>query len=79
MIFCIGWPGASNERYRSDTTAVQHSVYLTRCASLRNTVIRTGRGLTIAGTRITLYTIVDYLNDKWPPDLIQEGGGKPGV
>jgi uncharacterized protein (DUF433 family) len=35
------------------------------------TVIRTGRGLTIAGTRITLYQVVDYLKDNWPPHLIQ--------
>ena len=38
----------------------------------QNSVIRTGRGLTIAGTRITLYTIMDYLNDEWPPHLIQD-------
>jgi uncharacterized protein (DUF433 family) len=35
------------------------------------TVIRTGRGLTIAGTRITLYQIMDYLKDDWPPHLVQ--------
>ena len=34
-------------------------------------VIRTSRGLTIAGTRITLYTIMDYLKDEWPAHLIQ--------
>ena len=36
------------------------------------TVIRTERGLTIAGTRITLYTILDYLHADWPPKLIQQ-------
>jgi uncharacterized protein (DUF433 family) len=35
-------------------------------------VVRTGRGLTIAGTRITLYTIMDHLKDEWPPHLIQD-------
>jgi uncharacterized protein (DUF433 family) len=35
-------------------------------------VTRTGRGLTIAGTRITLYTIMDHLKDDWPPHLIQD-------
>ncbi len=35
-------------------------------------VVRTSRGLTIAGTRITLYTIMDYLKDEWPPHLIQD-------
>jgi uncharacterized protein (DUF433 family) len=36
------------------------------------TVVRTSRGLSIAGTRITLYTILDYLNAGWPPKLIQD-------
>lgn len=34
-------------------------------------VIRTGRGLTIAGTRITIYQILDYLKAVWSPDQIQ--------
>ena len=34
------------------------------------TVIRTERGLTIAGTRITLYDVLDYLHAGWPPKLI---------
>lgn len=33
-------------------------------------IIRTERGLTIAGTRITLYDIMDYLNAGWTPKLI---------
>jgi len=37
----------------------------------QNIVVRTGRGLTIAGTRITLYTIMDHLKDEWPPHLIR--------
>jgi uncharacterized protein (DUF433 family) len=36
------------------------------------TVIRTSRGLTVAGTRITLYTILEYLHADWPPKLIQQ-------
>ena len=36
------------------------------------TVIRTGRGLSIAGTRITLYDIMDYVKADWPPKLIQQ-------
>lgn len=35
-----------------------------------NTVIRTGWGLTVAGTRITLYDIMDYLTQGWPPEVI---------
>ena len=38
----------------------------------QNIVVRTGRGLTIAGTRITLYTIMDHLKDEWPPHLIRD-------
>ena len=35
-------------------------------------VVRTGRGLTIAGTRITLYSIMDYLKADWLPKLIKD-------
>ena len=35
------------------------------------TVVRTSRGLSIAGTRITLYDLLDYLHAEWPPTLIQ--------
>jgi uncharacterized protein (DUF433 family) len=36
------------------------------------TVVRTERGLSIAGTRITLYQIMDYLKAEWPPKLIRD-------
>ncbi len=36
------------------------------------TVIRTERGLTIAGTRITLYDVMDYVIAGWPPRLIRD-------
>src|SRR5262245_5674294 len=36
------------------------------------TGIRTSRGLSIAGTRVTLYSILDYLHGEWPPHLIRE-------
>lgn len=35
-------------------------------------VIRTSRGLSIAGTRITLYSLLDYLHAGWPPHLIRD-------
>ena len=38
----------------------------------QSTVVRTSRGLSIAGTRITLYAILDYVHAGWPPKLIQE-------
>lgn len=43
-----------------------------KTTSAENHVVRTGRGLTIAGTRITLYTIMDHLKDDWPPHLIRD-------
>jgi uncharacterized protein (DUF433 family) len=35
-------------------------------------VVRTSRGLTIAGTRITIYAIMDYLKLEWPEKLIRD-------
>jgi uncharacterized protein (DUF433 family) len=34
-------------------------------------VVRNSRGLSIAGTRITLYDILDYLKQDWSPQWIQ--------
>ena len=36
------------------------------------TIIKTSRGLSIAGTRLTLSHIMDYLKADWPPQLIQQ-------
>jgi len=36
------------------------------------TIVRTERGLVIAGTRITLYSLLDYLQADWPPDLVRQ-------
>lgn len=38
----------------------------------QTTVVRTSRGLSIAGTRITLYALLDYLHADWPPKLVQD-------
>lgn len=35
------------------------------------TIIRTERGLTIAGTRITLYDVMDYVTAQYSPKFIQ--------
>ncbi len=37
----------------------------------QDTIVRTERGLVIAGTRITLYAVFDYLKADWPPELIK--------
>jgi len=45
---------------------------MTKPGTPQLTVIRTSRGLSIAGTRITLYSLLDYLHAGWPPHLIRE-------
>ena len=37
----------------------------------RTAIIRTERGLTIAGTRITLYDVMDYVTEQYPPKFIR--------
>jgi len=39
--------------------------------TIQNTVVRTTGGLFIAGTRITLYDVMDYLAADWSPHLIR--------
>ena len=36
------------------------------------TLVRTPRGLSIAGTRITIYQILDYVKANQPPEVIRE-------
>lgn len=38
----------------------------------QTTVVRTSRGLSIAGTRITLYSIMDYIKAGKSPELIRD-------
>jgi uncharacterized protein (DUF433 family) len=38
----------------------------------QSAIIRTERGLTIAGTRITLYDVIDYLESGWSPKHIRD-------
>jgi uncharacterized protein (DUF433 family) len=45
---------------------------MTKTETPQPTVVRTSRGLSIAGTRITLYSIMDYLHAGWPPHLVRE-------
>ena len=44
---------------------------MTENSNAQATIIRTSRGLSIAGTRITLYQVMDYVKASWPPELIQ--------
>lgn len=43
---------------------------MTQSSNGKTTIIRTERGLTIAGTRITLYDVMDHLVAGWTPKLI---------
>ena len=45
---------------------------MTSISSGQSPIIRTERGLTILGTRITLYDVMDYLKAQYPPKLIRE-------
>jgi len=45
---------------------------MTTVANGQPTVIRTERGLSIVGTRITLYDVMDYVAAGWPPQLIRD-------
>ncbi len=35
-------------------------------------IVRTERGLSIAGTRTTLYAVLDHLKAGWPPELVRQ-------
>jgi uncharacterized protein (DUF433 family) len=44
---------------------------MTESTNAQAIIVRTSRGLSIAGTRITLYQVMDYVKAGWPPELIQ--------
>lgn len=44
---------------------------MTSIPDQQQTIIRTERGLTILGTRITLYDVMDYVTAQYPPKFIQ--------
>jgi uncharacterized protein (DUF433 family) len=44
---------------------------MTRTSNEQTAIIRTDRGLTIAGTRITLYDVMDYVTAQYPPKFIR--------
>jgi uncharacterized protein (DUF433 family) len=43
---------------------------MTLASNDQQAIIRTERGLTIAGTRITLYDVMDYVTEHYPPKFI---------
>ncbi|OCR00792.1 DUF433 domain-containing protein [Oscillatoriales cyanobacterium USR001] len=44
---------------------------MTTISNEQTAIIRTERGLTIAGTRITIYDIMDYVTAQYPPKFIR--------
>jgi len=44
---------------------------MTLASNGQTAIIRTERGLTISGTRITLYDVMDYVTAQYPPKFIQ--------
>ena len=44
---------------------------MTSKANKQSSIIRTERGLTISGTRITLYDVMDYVTAQYPPKFIR--------
>jgi uncharacterized protein (DUF433 family) len=44
---------------------------MTSAMNTQSSIIRTERGLTIAGTRITLYDVMDYISAQYPPKFIR--------
>ncbi|OUL18112.1 DUF433 domain-containing protein [Nostoc sp. 106C] len=45
---------------------------MTLASNAQTGIIRTERGLTIAGTRITIYDVMDFLKAQYPPKLIRD-------
>jgi uncharacterized protein (DUF433 family) len=44
---------------------------MTSTSDYESVIVRTERGLTIAGTRITLYDVMDYVTAQYPPKFIR--------
>jgi uncharacterized protein (DUF433 family) len=44
---------------------------MTTLSNEQTAIIRTERGLAIAGTRITIYDIMDYVTAQYPPKFIR--------
>ena len=45
---------------------------MTSASNKQDFIIRTERGLTIAGTRLSVYDVIDFLKAEYPPKLIAE-------
>lgn len=45
---------------------------MTMTTNTQAAIIRTERGLTIAGTRSTIYDVMDYVTAQYPPKFIHK-------
>ena len=74
----VGWVEASRQPSKSACTASLQDFNQLKGNNMKDkifshpTVVRTSRGLSIAGTRITLYQIMDYLKANEPPEVIRD-------
>jgi uncharacterized protein (DUF433 family) len=50
---------------------IEHLIDMSLNFSEPAIIIRTERGLAIAGTRITLYDVMDYVTENYPPKFIR--------
>lgn len=50
---------------------IEHLIDMSLTFSEPAIIIRTERGLAIAGTRITLYDVMDYVTENYPPKFIR--------
>jgi uncharacterized protein (DUF433 family) len=56
---------------RYDEDGFQEVMGMTSTSNNQSVIIHTERGLTIAGTRITLYDVMDYVMAQYPPKFIR--------
>ncbi len=57
--------------YRINSSIALESRSMTSVPNFQPSIIRTERGLTISGTRITLYDVMDYLTAQYPVKFIR--------
>jgi uncharacterized protein (DUF433 family) len=63
---CLPFPFMSYYKSRS-----YGAVHMSSVSNGQPAILRTERGLTISGTRISIYDIIDFLKAQYPPRLIQ--------
>jgi uncharacterized protein (DUF433 family) len=57
---------------RYDEIKISEILSMASVSKERPSILRTERGLTISGTRISLYDVIDLLKAQYPPKLIRD-------